>query len=121
MKRRIAKKKAKKTAAEATQKAARQRETAMAADLAETYDRLMETEDRLLQARKEGRELKVQLAFTKRKAAWYLQRLVEYRENWVRARKQAHKNIVTFLTLGAVIGAVTGFFATLAALEKLQP
>lgn len=109
MKRRIAKKKAKKSAAEAIQKAARQRETAMAADLAETYDRLMETEDRLLQARKDGRELKVQLSFTQREATKYRLQVDEYRDYWVQARKQARWNTKFYGAAGVALGIACGY------------
>lgn len=92
MKKRLAKKKGK-----GPRQVNRQRETELAADLAETFDQLIDTEDRLLKARLQADYCRKALDRSRR----------QLEEERVQAKQDTRRALFAGLALGVVIAVTT--------------
>lgn len=90
----------------------RQRETELAADLAGTFDQLIETENRLIKARRSEREARQQ-------ADYNLKVANRYRRQWEDEQSQAKKDTRRALFAGLVLGIVIAGTATAAGLSAV--
>lgn len=115
MRKRQLKKNAKREMEIAAKRAARHRETEMAADLADTFDRLIETEFKLQRVRRSEREALVALSYARKQAEGKHRQAMEFRDLWQKARERARRNVVAFFGLGAAVGIIAGWLAAMAA------